>query len=43
MEGTLAITALCASEGIEIVRVHDVIENRRVVEVADAVRRFRHE
>lgn len=43
LEGTLAITALCAAEGIEIVRVHDVKENRRACEVADSIRRFRHE
>ncbi|MDR1514126.1 MAG: dihydropteroate synthase [Synergistaceae bacterium] len=43
LEGTLAITALCAVDGIDIVRVHDVKENRLVVEVADSIRRFRHE
>ncbi|MDR0648969.1 MAG: dihydropteroate synthase [Synergistaceae bacterium] len=42
LEGTLAVTALCAYAGVEIVRVHDVRENRRVVEVADAIRRARH-
>ncbi|MDR1020908.1 MAG: dihydropteroate synthase [Synergistaceae bacterium] len=42
LEGTLAVTALCAAEGIEIVRVHDVKENRRAVETADAIRRARH-
>ncbi|MDR3254628.1 MAG: dihydropteroate synthase [Synergistaceae bacterium] len=41
MEGTLAVSALCAMEAVEIVRVHDVRENRRVIEVADAIRRSR--
>ena len=39
MEGTLAISALCADREVEIVRVHDVLENRRAVLMADAVRR----
>jgi dihydropteroate synthase len=43
LEGTLAISALCAMEAVEIVRVHDVKENRRVVEVTDAIRRLCHE
>jgi dihydropteroate synthase len=43
LEGTLAVSALCAIESVEIVRVHDVMENRRVVETADAIRRRRNE
>jgi dihydropteroate synthase len=43
LEGTLAVSALCALESVEIVRVHDVMENRRVVETADAIRRRRNE
>jgi dihydropteroate synthase len=39
VEGTLAISALCADRGVEIVRVHDVLENRRAVLMAGAVRR----
>jgi dihydropteroate synthase len=39
LEGTLAVSALCADRGIEIVRVHDVLENRRAVLMAEAVRR----
>jgi dihydropteroate synthase len=38
LEGTLAAVALAVAKGASIVRVHDVREARRVVEVADAVR-----
>ena len=38
LEGTLATTAICAYEGAEIVRVHDVAENAKVAALADAVR-----
>jgi dihydropteroate synthase len=38
LEGTLAAVALAAWNGASIVRVHDVLEARRVVEVVDAVR-----
>ena len=31
LEGTLAVTSLCALTGIDIVRVHDVAANRRTV------------
>jgi dihydropteroate synthase len=31
LDGTLAITALCAMSGVSIVRVHDVAANRRTV------------
>jgi dihydropteroate synthase len=41
LEGTMAISALCASMGVDIIRVHDVEANRRVVDVADAIARFR--
>jgi dihydropteroate synthase len=37
--GTAAVSALCADRGVEIVRVHDVLENRRTVDMIDAVRR----
>ncbi|MGB9614587.1 MAG: dihydropteroate synthase, partial [Fervidobacterium sp.] len=36
--GTLAITAYCALYGIEIIRVHDVMENVEVVKVIEAIR-----
>ena len=38
LEGTLAVTALCAWQGVEIVRVHDVRENVRVVRTVEAVK-----
>lgn len=37
VEGTLATTALGIWQGVDIVRVHDVLENRRAALVADAV------
>ncbi len=37
VEGTLAITALGIGAGVDIVRVHDVLENVRVARVADAI------
>jgi len=38
LEGTLAAVALSVLKGASIVRVHDVRETKRAVEVADAVR-----
>ena len=38
LEGTLAITAQCALQGVAIVRVHDVLPNARVAKVCDAMR-----
>ncbi|MGE0161036.1 MAG: dihydropteroate synthase [Gemmatimonadales bacterium] len=38
LEGTLAAVAVCALHGASIVRVHDVLQTKRVVEVVDAVR-----
>jgi len=43
LEGTLAISALCAWQGIEIVRVHDVLENKKAVMMIDAVRHAKYE
>lgn len=37
LEGTLALTALAVQAGIGIVRVHDVLANRRAAAMADAV------
>jgi dihydropteroate synthase len=37
LEGTLAISALAAAAGADIVRVHDAAENLRAVRVAEAV------
>ncbi|MEA2621866.1 MAG: dihydropteroate synthase [Chloroflexota bacterium] len=41
LEGTLAITALGASTGADIVRVHDVAANLRAARMADAIVRGR--
>jgi len=38
LEGTLAAVAISVLNGAEIVRVHDVAETRRVVEVVEAIR-----
>ncbi|MDR3332648.1 MAG: dihydropteroate synthase [Synergistaceae bacterium] len=43
LEGTLAISVICAYNGVEIIRVHDVLQNRRAVDMADAIRRRVHE
>lgn len=37
VEGTLATTVLGIQQGIDIIRVHDVIQNRRAALVADAI------
>jgi dihydropteroate synthase len=33
LDGTLAITSLCALSGVSVIRVHDVAANRRVVDM----------
>jgi len=38
LEGTLAVSALCAWQEIPIIRVHDVNENLRVVRMIEAIR-----
>lgn len=38
LPGTLGVTAYCVLKGVEILRVHDVAENRQVVEVMEALR-----
>jgi dihydropteroate synthase len=38
LEGTLAAVAWCAMHGVDIVRVHDVLEARRVVDMIGAIR-----
>lgn len=38
LPGTLAVTALCAMESVDIVRVHDVAENVAVVRTIRAIR-----
>jgi len=42
LEGTLAISALCAWGGIDVVRVHDVRENKKAVMMAEAIRGSRY-
>ena len=37
VEGTIATTVLGVQQGVDIVRVHDVMENRRAALVADAI------
>lgn len=37
LEGTLAVSALCTAAGADILRVHDVKENLRVVQMTEAV------
>lgn len=40
LEGTLATTVLGVSAGCSFVRVHDVLENKRVIQMAEAVQRW---
>jgi dihydropteroate synthase len=42
-EGTIATTVLGIAQGIDMVRVHDVLENARAARVADAIVRRRTE
>jgi dihydropteroate synthase len=37
LEGTLATTALAAMAGIDIIRVHDVAENKAVINMIEAI------
>lgn len=38
LEGTLALTALSVMKGAAFVRVHDVLQNKRVIEMLEAVK-----
>ena len=38
LEGTLAITALCTYHDVDMVRVHDVRENVRIIEMVEAIK-----
>lgn len=38
LEGTLALTALSVMKGASFVRVHDVLQNKRVIEMLEAVK-----
>ena len=39
LEGTAAAVAIAIARGVDVVRVHDVAEMRRVAAVADAIAR----
>lgn len=39
LEGTLAVTAISCMNGFSIIRVHDIKENRRVIDLINAMRR----
>jgi dihydropteroate synthase len=41
LEGTLGVTALCVLKDVDIVRVHDVKENKRVIDVIEALKCIR--
>lgn len=43
LEGTVALSALCAWQNVEIVRVHDVLENKKAVMMIDAVKKAKYE
>ena len=43
LEGTLAISALCAWQGVDIVRVHDVRENKKAIMMASAIAGAKYE
>ena len=36
-EGTLVTTVLAAQAGVDIVRVHDVLGNRRAIDMLEAI------
>ena len=38
LEGTIAISSLCAWHGVDIIRVHDVLENRKAVMMVEAIK-----
>ena len=38
LEGTLAVTALCAWKDMDMVRVHDVKENVRIIQMVEAIK-----
>ncbi len=41
LEGTLALTALAVSKGCAFVRVHDVKENKRIIDMLEAVYEYK--
>ena len=40
--GTLALTSVCCWQGADIIRVHDVRENKEVIMMTEAVRRAKY-
>ena len=38
LEGTLAVSSICAWSGVDIVRIHDTMENKKAVMMAEAIR-----
>jgi dihydropteroate synthase len=42
LEGTLATTALAINQHCDFIRVHDVLENKRVAMMSDEIVRYRH-
>ncbi|MCX7941988.1 MAG: dihydropteroate synthase [Dictyoglomaceae bacterium] len=42
LEGTLGITALCVLNDVDIIRVHDVKENKRVIKILEAIKSIRY-
>lgn len=43
LAGTIAVSALCAWQNIEIVRVHDVLENKKAVMMIDEIKKATYE
>ena len=43
LEGTLAVTSLCAWHGVDIVRVHDAAANKKVIMMTEAIKEASHE
>ena len=37
LEGTMAVSAWAATNGIEMIRVHDVLENTRIVRMMEEI------
>jgi len=43
LEGTIAVSSLCAWNGVDIIRVHDVLENRKAVMMIEAIKGAKYE
>lgn len=43
LEGTLAVTTLCSWHDVDIVRVHDVIENKKIIMMTEAIKEISDE